>query len=106
MKKIIFCLSVCLTLFVSVIAHTLKSPGGKFMMVFALESDSTPTYMLNYKSRVVIKPSKLGLELKDDKRSLLNGFEITKIDTSFPVIPNVRKSIWNFDLLPFCEGSL
>jgi hypothetical protein len=82
MKKIILCLSVCLTLFVLVHAQTLQSPGGKFMMVFALESDGTPTYTLKYKNHDVIKPSKLGMELKNDKQSLLNGFEITKIDTS------------------------
>ena len=50
-------------------------------MVFAVESDGTPDYTLSYKGRVVIKPSKLGLELKNDKQ-LLNGFEITKTDTS------------------------
>ena len=82
MKKVIFCLSVCLTLFIFVRTQTLQSPGGKFTMVFALESDGTPDYTLNYKGRLVIKPSKLGLELKNDKQSLLKGFEITKIDTS------------------------
>ena len=81
MKKIFFCLSVCLTLFVLVHSQTLQSPGGKFTMVFAVESDGTPDYTLSYKGRVVIKPSKLGLELKNDKQ-LLNGFEITKTDTS------------------------
>ena len=68
MRKIIFCLSVCLTLFVLVPAQTLQSPGGRFTMVFALESDGTPGYTLSYKGRVVIKPSKLGLELKNDKQ--------------------------------------
>ena len=82
MKKIIFCLSVCLTLFVAAFAQTLQSPGGKFTMVFALESDGTPAYTLNYKTQAVIKPSKLGFELKDDKQSMLNGFEITRIDTT------------------------
>jgi glucan 1,4-alpha-glucosidase len=81
MKKIILYLSVCLVLFVSVHAQTLRSPGGEFMMVFALESDGTPTYTLRYKDRDVIKPIKLGLELEHDKQSLLNGFEITKTDT-------------------------
>ena len=51
-------------------------------MVFALETDGTPDYTLSYKDRVVIKPSKLGLELKNDKQSLLKGFEVTKTDTS------------------------
>src|SRR5215831_9820012 len=81
MKKIILCLPVCIILFVSVIAQTLRSPGGKFTMVFALESDGTPAYTLRYKDHDVIKPSKLGLELQHDKQSLLNGFEITKTDT-------------------------
>jgi hypothetical protein len=82
MKKIICCLSVCLTLFVLVNAQTLQSPGGKFTMAFNLENDGTPEYTLSYKSHMVIKPSKLGLELKNDKQSLLNGFQIIKIDTS------------------------
>jgi hypothetical protein len=63
MKKITLCLSACLILFVVVHAQTLRSPGGKFVMVFALESDGTPSYTLNYNDRVVIKRSKLGLEL-------------------------------------------
>lgn len=82
MKKLLFCLSVCIALFASANAQTLQSPGGNFKMYFALESDGTPTYTLSYKGIVVIKPSKLGLELKNDKQSLLNGFEIIKTDTS------------------------
>ncbi|HLO80444.1 MAG TPA: glycoside hydrolase family 97 protein [Chitinophagaceae bacterium] len=58
------------------IAQELKSPDGNFIMNFSLLPDGTPTYMLKYKGKDVVKPSKLGLELKGDKLSLLNGFSI------------------------------
>jgi hypothetical protein len=41
--------------------------NGNFVMEFALQNDGTPTYSLNYKSKAVVKPSKLGLELKMTK---------------------------------------
>jgi hypothetical protein len=47
-------------------------------MEFALQNDGTPTYSLNYKSKAVVKPSKLGLELKMTKNHL-NDF--TVLDT-------------------------
>jgi glucan 1,4-alpha-glucosidase len=58
------------------IAQELKSPDGNLTMKFSLLQDGTPTYTLHYKTKEVIRPSKLGLELKDDKRSLLNGFSL------------------------------
>lgn len=54
----------------------IKSPDGHFDLQFAIQKDGTPTYELTYKGKPLIKESKLGLELKDDKQSLLNGFEI------------------------------
>ena len=82
MKKIACLFFVSLILFTVVNAQTLNSPDGKFAMTFALQNDGTPTYMLSFKNKPVIKSSKLGLELKDDKQSLLDDFEITKVDTS------------------------
>ena len=58
-------------------AQQLKSPDGNFAMAFSLQADGTPQYSLTYKGKTVIKPSKLGLELKADKTSLLNGFKVT-----------------------------
>lgn len=58
-------------------AQQLKSPDAKFEMNFLLQADGTATYDLQYKNKVVIKTSRLGLELKDDKQSLLNGFTVT-----------------------------
>ena len=51
-------------------------------MGFTLLKYGTPSYNLTYKGKEVIKPSKLGLELKNDKISLLNGFTITDSKTS------------------------
>ncbi|MDE3247448.1 MAG: glycoside hydrolase family 97 protein [Bacteroidota bacterium] len=46
-----------------VTAQTLLSPNGQLTMVFSV-NEGVPTYQLEYKNRMVIKPSKLGLELK------------------------------------------
>jgi hypothetical protein len=62
-------------------AQELKSPDGNFTMNFSLLQDGTPTYVLKYKGNEVIRPSKLGLELKEDKLSLLNGFSIAGTTT-------------------------
>jgi alpha-glucosidase len=61
-------------------AVELKSPNGGLLLNVEI-SDSIATYRLDYKSRPVIKQSRLGLELKKDK-DLIHGFEISKIDTS------------------------
>jgi hypothetical protein len=63
-------------------SQQLKSPNGKFVMEFTLQNDGTPSYQLNYKNKAVIKTSKLGLELKNDKKSLLNDFTVVDQKTS------------------------
>ncbi|WP_125723196.1 glycoside hydrolase family 97 protein [Flavobacterium ustbae] len=73
-------------------AQQLKSPEGKFVMEFSLQSDGTPTYNLKYKNKEVVKTSKLGLELKDDKKSLLNDFTIT--DTKTATFDETWKPVW------------
>lgn len=75
MKK--FLLIFAVLAFFSAKAQQLKSPNGNFAMAFSLQADGTPQYSLTYKAKTVIKPSKLGLELKADKTSLLNGFKVT-----------------------------
>jgi hypothetical protein len=82
MKKIVCFLFCSLPLFLSANAQTLHSPGGKLAMDFVLQGAGIPTYFLDFKGKQVIKPSKLGLELKNDKQSLLDQFEIAKVDTS------------------------
>jgi hypothetical protein len=50
-------------------AQQLLSPDGNFVMTFSLSGEGTPLYSLVYKSKPVIKESKLGLELKSEKPS-------------------------------------
>ena len=61
-------------------------------MDFALQNDGTPTYSLNYKNKIVVKPSKLGLELKNDPKSLLNDF--TVIDTKTTSFDENWAPVW------------
>ena len=82
MKKVIFALCFCLTAIAGVHAQELKSPNGNFTLKFSLEKDGTPSYSLTYKGKDVIKPSKLGFELKKDEKSLLNDFTVTNTKTS------------------------
>jgi glucan 1,4-alpha-glucosidase len=71
-----------LSLFASLQAQELTSPNGKVVMAFSLQSDGSPVYSLQYKSTPVIMPSLLGLDLKKDKKSLLNDFTIADVKTS------------------------
>ncbi|WP_163400772.1 glycoside hydrolase family 97 protein [Flavobacterium fluviatile] len=73
-------------------AQQLKSPEGKFVMEFSLQNDGTPVYNLKYKNKEVVKTSKLGLELKDDKKSLLNDFTIA--DTKTSTFDETWKPVW------------
>ena len=95
-------LSLIAFLCISFIANAqqkLSSPDGNLEMTFTLDGQGTPTY----KQKEVIKPSKLGLELKkedanaktdfewtdkkdidklDIKTNLYNGFELKDVQTS------------------------
>ena len=61
-------------------------------MEFSLQNDGTPTYNLKYKNKEVVKTSKLGLELKDDKKSLLNDF--TVVDAKTSTFDETWKPVW------------
>ncbi len=65
MKKVL--LSLTALLFAgSLCAQELASPDGNLKMTFNLK-EGVPVYQLTYKSKEVIRESKLGLELKGDK---------------------------------------
>ncbi|WP_165020716.1 glycoside hydrolase family 97 protein [Dysgonomonas sp. ZJ279] len=107
---------VCLCLSAGLIsAQDVQSPNGNLKLSFSLHDGGVPTYSLTYKGKDVIKPSKLGLELKDesdkpsnfsdfsierksntdqanDKVSLLNGFEVTETKTS--TFDEVWQPVW------------
>ena len=102
-------LSLIAFLCISFIANAqqkLSSPDGNLEMTFTLDGQGTPMYELTYKQKEVIKPSKLGLELKkedanaktdfewtdkkdidklDIKTNLYNGFELKDVQTWQPV---------------------
>ena len=74
------CLAACLLLGVvygTARAEKLTSPNGQLEMNFTLSEKGEPVYELSYKGKAVIRPSKLGLELKNAP-SLLEGFRIEK----------------------------
>jgi len=82
MKSLILTLAVLFSVCNLATAQVLTSPNGQLTMQFSLKIDGTPTYQLTYKNKAVIKTSSLGLELKDDKKSLLNDFTISKTETA------------------------
>jgi len=62
-------------------SQTLFSPDMKIQMEFSVNTAGEPIYSLIYKNQKVIKPSKLGLELRNSP-SLLTGFSIQKVETT------------------------
>jgi len=81
MKRIMI-VALMLALTGLVKAQELRSPDGNLTLTFSLQQDGAPTYQLTYKDKVVINPSALGLELKNESESLVNNFSITDTKTS------------------------
>ncbi|RZJ68771.1 MAG: glycoside hydrolase family 97 protein [Flavobacterium sp.] len=97
MKKIYFLAFVLLASVSQLAAQQLKSPNGNLTMNFSLLQGGVPSYTLNHKNKPVIKPSKLGLDLKvqkDDKnpKSLLNDFTVS--DTKTATFDETWKPVW------------
>jgi len=63
-------------------AQKLTSPSSELELNFELNAEGTPVYSLNFKGDQVIAQSKLGLELVDDEKSLMDGFTISEVKTS------------------------
>lgn len=60
---------------------SVASPDGDVRLVFKVDSQGVPTYSLSYKQKLVIKTSRLGLELKGAP-GLMDGFSLAAADTS------------------------
>lgn len=74
MKKFFLFLSfnfVALTM----LAQKLSSPNGNLILTFQIAERGVPTYSLTYKGKPVIKPSKLGFELKHKQADTETGGE-------------------------------
>jgi glucan 1,4-alpha-glucosidase len=70
------------TIFMGGTAQELRSPNGQLAMTFSLLPNGTPQYQLSYKNQLVINPSTMGFELKDDAKSLQNDFTVTDTKTT------------------------
>jgi hypothetical protein len=92
MKKTGLIVCVLWVFLYTVNGQQLASPDGKLTMKFYLLKNGAPAYTLSYKSKTVIKPSTLGFELKNDKRSLLDSFSVT--DTKTTTVDENWTPVW------------
>lgn len=97
MRKILILLLGILSLQAQLFAQSatpfsVKSPNNEVTMFFTFTEEGAPLYTLNYKGRQVIKPSKLGLELLNDKVSLLQDFKIA--DTESKEVDERWTPVW------------
>lgn len=72
-------------------AESITSPSGQLQLNFSVNAQGEPVYDLSYKGKPVIKPSKLGLELKNDS-GLMNGFTQTGSQTA--TVDETWKPVW------------
>ncbi|WP_340111109.1 glycoside hydrolase family 97 protein [Maribellus mangrovi] len=89
MKQIISILLAVL-LFPTAYAEELSSPNGKMTLQFNVEN-GIPVYQLNLEGHPIIKPSKLGLELKDAEE-LMDGFSLET--TNFTSFDETWTPVW------------
>lgn len=75
------CFLLVLSMSSAAMAESITSPNGQLQLNFSVNSQGEPVYELFYKVKAVIKPSKLGLELKNDP-GLMNGFTLADTQTS------------------------
>ena len=92
MKHFLFSAFLFCVGMISAQAQQLQSPDKQLVMTLSLLSDGTPSYTLSYKGKEVIKPSTLGFELKNDKKSLRNDFAIA--DTKTATFDESWKPVW------------
>ena len=112
MKKNLLTIALLCISFIANAQQKLTSPDGNLVMTFQLDKEGAPTYELTYNEKTVIKPSKLGLELKkenatktdfdwvdrrdmntlDSKTNLYNGFELK--DTQASTFDETWQPVW------------
>lgn len=81
MRRITLLIILCV-IGLSLKAQSLKSPDGNLSLEFSLNSDKMPVYSLTYKGKDVIKPSKLGLDIKSGTDQLYKDFSVVSISNS------------------------
>ena len=93
-------LLVSLLFSVSAMAQEVTSPNGHMAVKFSLVGNGVPTYEMTYKGKVVVKPSRLGLELMKDKHAskglretnLMDGF--VKMDAKTTSFDETWRPVW------------
>ena len=75
----------------AMMAESITSPNGNLHLYFTVNTQGEPVYQLFYKGKAVVKPSKLGLELKDDP-GLMSNFTLTGTETS--TFDETWKPVW------------
>lgn len=78
----VLCLLLSFFMGTTAMAESITSPDGQLKLDFSVNTQGEPVYELFYKGKEVIKPSKLGLELKNDP-GLMGGFAC--IDAKLPL---------------------
>ncbi|TVZ25882.1 glycosyl hydrolase family 97 [Gillisia sp. Hel_I_86] len=97
MKKVSFLLLACS--FFTLSAQQIQSPSKEIAVEFSISPSGEPIYQINYKAKTIVKASKLGLSLKDDK-SLTQGFSIVNkeeisVDETWKPVLGEQSSIKN-----------
>ena len=77
----VLCLLLSFFMGTTAMAESITSPDGQLKLDFSVNTQGEPVYELSYKGKEVIKPSKLGLELKTDP-GLMGGFACIDAKTS------------------------
>ena len=75
----------------AMMAESITSPNVNLHLDFTVNAQGEPVYQLFYKGKAVVKPSKLGLELKDDP-GLMSNFTLTGTETS--TFDETWKPVW------------
>ncbi|WP_235892941.1 glycoside hydrolase family 97 protein [Flavobacterium franklandianum] len=80
-------------------AQVITSPNKNLSLQFELTTNGVPSYQLSYKDKSVIKPSTLGIEIKDAP-SFMDGFSLTDsaqslVDDSWNPVMGEEKIIRN-----------
>ena len=75
LKRLIYMLTLSMGVIIAHAQEKLSSPDGNLTMVFSLNDQGEPTYELFYKGKTVIKPSKMGLELKKENANKQTDFD-------------------------------
>ena len=77
----------------SALAQTISSPNKGLQLHFSLSQDGAPMYRLSFADgQEIIRPSHLGLEMTDAKKSFDKGLEVT--DTKESTFDETWKPVW------------